>query len=768
MENWDEDFEFQPTQSNNPHSRRSPGSSRRRDVLSDDVEPLSRDTKNTLTSRTSLQHWAEPGPSTPSKRVQPHAENWDDDFQDVHDSPLRKNTSDSSPRSHRSRRKRPIMPEPENWDDDFEEGKPGTSSGKSARWDSSSSSEEFGFGDRDEDRTVTSRSRRGGLSRASQNETPPPPVPPIPSSFTNAMMEPAPFPASPTLSSFSVPMSARDSVAAQSYSSTAHLALRPTVSGSSYGALPPSPPIHHSRERRRLRKKSRPARVDYNIYELDDRAAELPLRPVTPDQSDAPATGDSGTDPHPESTPQSAGKSSLVSRIGSVGKKWGAARRKRASTGPEDVVSSERQASSRPTSMALPSPRSGSARSSWFFRHGGALGAGSRSPPSQEPALPLKHEKSVDRLLALVGIEPETPSKVKRKDKSGSSSDLAGTSSDNGFPAFPLQRPSSVHISATARRHPRPSVPRHASFTNNRETTPTSSRSSLALRCASDSIEDLAKARSRSILAQDESRTPRKTTRHSSEVERVRKSSMKSRHKHSQSSAARTECSDGPRHSTSTTATAVPRNIPDRSDDATPRPHSRILSRTSTDVGPALLPPIELQPPSPQRGSPQRKGLTVSQSMPLVFNPLPEANTPVLRPSQSSPLSLSPMKLQALMSSTPLPSPSRPKTATSPQSASLGRSAQAPKEDLGGNVPRRNSLGDLKIPERITLAQVGLKRNLGMVREFAVNIDRKSLRESLNYYLLTSSIFDRIERASDRILVAGRRRTGAFGPVCAI
>jgi len=41
-----------------------------------------------------------------------------------------------------------------------------------------------------------------------------------------------------------------------------------------------------------------------------------------------------------------------------------------------------------------------------------------------------------------------------------------------------------------------------------------------------------------------------------------------------------------------------------------------------------------------------------------------------------------------------------------------------------GNAPRRNSLGDLKIPARISRVQVGLRRDLGMVREFAMNIER--------------------------------------------
>jgi len=48
----------------------------------------------------------------------------------------------------------------------------------------------------------------------------------------------------------------------------------------------------------------------------------------------------------------------------------------------------------------------------------------------------------------------------------------------------------------------------------------------------------------------------------------------------------------------------------------------------------------------------------------------------------------------------------------------------------GGNrnenesVPRRNSLGDLKIPARISEAQVALRWDLGMVREFTMNNER--------------------------------------------
>jgi len=41
-----------------------------------------------------------------------------------------------------------------------------------------------------------------------------------------------------------------------------------------------------------------------------------------------------------------------------------------------------------------------------------------------------------------------------------------------------------------------------------------------------------------------------------------------------------------------------------------------------------------------------------------------------------------------------------------------------------GSVPRRNSLGDLKILARISEPQVGLRRGLRVVKEFALNIER--------------------------------------------
>lgn len=204
-ENWDDDFEFQPARESQPNAESA------KDLGGASAASLLQDKKNTL-QESELRFWAEPGPSTPSKRAAPAAhaaneENWDDDFQDSTDSPLRQHSHDALSRS--LRRRRPTLPETENWDDDFEDkqGSP-TAARRSAKWDSSSDEDvELGFADREEDRTVTSRSRRSALSTMLANESPPPPVPPIPASFMDSRLDPHPFPRSPTASVFSVPLS---------------------------------------------------------------------------------------------------------------------------------------------------------------------------------------------------------------------------------------------------------------------------------------------------------------------------------------------------------------------------------------------------------------------------------------------------------------------------------------------------------------------------------------------------------------------------------
>lgn len=94
---------------------------------------------------------------------------------------------------------------------------------------------------------------------------------------------------------------------------------------------------------------------------------------------------------------------------------------------------------------------------------------------------------------------------------------------------------------------------------------------------------------------------------------------------------------------------------------------------------------------------------------------------------ESSPrkdVSIAPLPIERLPPSSSLTA--SPKPPTTPHSASLGRSAVI-QPVSPSFVPRRNSLGDLKIPARISQAQVGLRRDLGMVREFAANVERKTV-----------------------------------------
>ncbi|TCD70738.1 hypothetical protein EIP91_002114 [Steccherinum ochraceum] len=758
---WDDDFEFNQNNEDSGHrnTRRSTTSTQNNEDWDDEPRtstsnstPL-KDRKNVPKADTSLLHWAEPGPSTPSRKPTAHTENWDDDFQDRTDSPLYPHGSDVSPRSRKSRR-RVHVPETENWDDEFEAGGPNPHSpfGKSTRWDSSSSSDEdFGSGSKEDDRTVTSRSRRATLPMHAPGGTPPPPVPSIPATLLG-ISDPSPFPRSPTASVFSVPVSSaggRESIA-YSYSSTAHLALRPTTSGSSFSALPPSPPIHRERERRRLRKKSRPPRLDDNIYELDDRAgADIPTTRPSLSEAESPADVSvslpepPAVDPNMPLTNKPTG---LVSRIGSVGKKWGASRKKRASTGPGEL--SQHMAPETPRGPAASSspPSATTSRTGWFFRHGGA-GAGSGSPPAHQTALPLKHEKSVDRLLSMVGVDPDSPSRRRRaKEKEG---ELGASASEDGHvtrngspqPGPSLlfgtpRRPTSMAIPNHPKSSSRCRGSRHASYGQTPRTA-SSSRSSSKQRSASASVEEFEKNQhsqrgDKSIVIQEHPLPVRReggeaekapTEGHRSFMGGMRRISLGSKHKRNQSTVPEPQTKSKPRRSrsrerpsTSTAATAVSM-VPDRSDDATPRPPSR-LTRPSGD---SLLPPIELQPPSPPRPAraPHSLATSVSEPAPSIpgieslLNPIP------LKASSSGDTSTSSDGGQPVSPTIRARPPASPQ-----QSASLGRSAIPPKDPVTGIVPRRNSLGDLKIPARISQAQVGLKRDLTMVRDFAASVEQ--------------------------------------------
>lgn len=362
-----------------------------------------------------LAAWSEdPQPKTPVKGGFPlspppteqgasplRAENWDDDFED---SPGRKQTL-SPKRAGKAKQKDDEDDGGESWDEEFaaEEarlgmGPPPPASRRTPRKRASFSSDEehwrkpkrysmsedgdfydsdedgeFGFKeDEEEDRTVTARSRK-----SLQQPSPPPPVPRLPTFLAPApsSSSPRPFPRSPTSSVFSVPTTLAET---RSYTSTTH--LKPSISrGSSAGLshLPPSPPIHKDRERRRLRKKSRPVPAT-GVYELatyprksgdhvypysfsdgeleDIRERErekdaeegigeriLPrLRtPSPPPPLPTSPEAAEGQQPVVPATPSGRGPGALLSRIGSVTSKWGAGRRRRrgSSMTPSEVAS---------------------------------------------------------------------------------------------------------------------------------------------------------------------------------------------------------------------------------------------------------------------------------------------------------------------------------------------------------------------------------------------------------------------------------------------
>ncbi|KAJ7038782.1 hypothetical protein C8F04DRAFT_1088478 [Mycena alexandri] len=184
--------------------------------------------------------------------------------------------------------------------------------------------------------------------------------------------------------------------------------------------------------------------------------------------------------------------------------------------------------------------------------------------------------------------------------------------------------------------------------------------------------------------------------------------------------------------------------------------------KRTTEGLPPPTPPVDvqLQPPSPPQTVRSASGSTATMkasapipiASPRKLDALPAAFSPTFSLASSpasvglaSPISMASSSTPSLTpysgtstssahstshhghSTSPLPKPP-----LSPNSASLGRSAvinpavsavASPAGAAGVGSMRRNSLGDLKIPARISQAQVGLRRDLSMVREFARNVE---------------------------------------------
>ncbi|ESK86650.1 hypothetical protein Moror_9711 [Moniliophthora roreri MCA 2997] len=800
-ENWDEDYEFHASPKNDKRvplpshpTRASTTSSHFTEDWDKEVE-----THDSRPSQTSaihqqdkenlhLSNWAEPGPSTPSKRLFSNStENWDDDFEDRGDSP-KSSAKRTTPSKHRHTDSLPrsrLQFEPESWDEEFDLASPISPSKSTAApindhfddtlHDDEEDDMDFNFHDKDEDRTVTARSRRAALTRlhttptsgttsssSSSNASPPPPVPPIPFSLLNTASSSTGyhFPRSPTSSVFSAPSvnSGRESVAYSYYHNNSTTHLRPTISRSSisgFANLPPSPPIHKERERRRLRKKSRPdpAGIELAIrgpipsrsvnasaesvglrYDRDVR----PTTPQTPPRSSSPQLSSA----EPVSSPPTAGiaiksnnrqsvissassppnKTPLLSRIGSV-KKWGV-RKKRASSTPSEVMVQEGDAHADTSDTNIQEP---SSRSGWFFRaaSGGSNGNSSTSEMGRKVSVgpsSSTYDLSEDdseltksaaytpkaRKVAPPSSEAESSAKlVKRKslgfvqirrsngplnDNSQSIMHEAGELPSDLEQELGLYSDLALGRSPSKRKKKAPSQAawpaqsgRHVSYGGIGL-----GRAGKSFESSSDDLTEKDNGRSRTrSFSRSKSREPADEGSRSF-MGSVRRISLVGRHRRSKSGVSLVGVEE-----TGKSPPELPSQRSETDDSMDVDPHL-----------PPLLPPIELQPPSP----PQTIGRTTART------PSP-VNLDTLLPSHSPPSTSSP----SLAISNKAPA--------SPQSASLGRSAVSPviasnSAINNANVPRRNSLGDLKIPARISQAQVGLRRDLGMVREFAANVEQ--------------------------------------------
>lgn len=378
-----------------------------------------------------------------------------------------------------------------------------------------------------------------------------------------------------------------------------------------------------------------------------------------------------------------------------------------------------------PSNRNRNSNHAGETRSTWFFRPGGAhYGAGSPSPGHAE----LKHERSLDqtRLRPGTGVSgsegngqiPTTPSKsgnLSRRKASGipleptSSGELTGDGSSStsgmmglGKPSLgPSRRPTSMQVpngvtlaTGTGSNRFASTGTRHASYGSSIGRV--SSSRVFSTPTPTESMEDLPPVPA--LPLQEGSR---------SFMGSVRKISLGGGKKHK-------------KRKSSVEVAYIPfaASLQNDTGGDEGRAHGAdgdARMRTPPQVHtPDLLPPIELHPPSPPRAI---NGMSIAHSIPLNIG---DGFEPMM-PSTSAPAAMSPI----VSSASPVAlNKATPKTPSSPQSASLGRTTQAPNPpSSNASVPRRNSLGDLKIPARISQAQIGLKRDLGMVREFATSVD---------------------------------------------
>ncbi|KZW03312.1 hypothetical protein EXIGLDRAFT_759179 [Exidia glandulosa HHB12029] len=736
-ENWDDDFEFGASAS----------------------------------TQGSAAHLAADSHRGPRKRASvalSETENWDDDY--LHDDQQPGPSTQRRP-SHTPRHsKGSTRTTTENWDDDFEDKSAAASPVREvAAWDSgdehpergashqlqsrlpaqhrneasfSSDDEddhaEFGLNaHHDDDRTVTSSTRNRPFTMESVPE-----VPPLPAHSRLSPTRPMPLPASPTMSSFSATVS----YAPSHYSSTAHLALRPTQSaGSSIdgqgrafishqpGVLrkpPPAASNNANRARRRLRKKSRPSRVDADIFELEDRggyeltdeearAARLArlaehvsgmtstetdldeepedddasyIPPVTPEPrgyyhqtssrphssasgavhgnhsvvSFAPGATPSSAIPVPAGTPSSSMAPSSPVRS-PILSRLGSVKR---------WAKGARRLSTAPSDVSTTSPPAADPESSPASRPASMAFAQQRErarSPLGEPLNPGVHELQP---LGASALQSKKSTNTLHQDENSKTSKSWFFRHDGGGPL-----------------RGRKSRDRMKDPPGNGANTSTTTTTSADLEQCPPNPVGFPRRGSAAGLEQEQEKEKDNEAKERRGILGLRRISLLGGggHKRHRSGA------EGNIAPTSPTETSFAGQLAGFS----------FPNEQRSPTEPDLLPPIALSPPSP---SPPRKGakLVAHTSEPIV-----QLDT----------------------------SPSSVKFALSSQAASLGRNGTPTLEAQREVALRRNSLGDLKtldgglkIPARISRAQVGLKRDLGLVREFATCVDQ--LKQLQQAYLI--------------------------------
>ena len=805
------------------------------------------------------------GPSTPASHLT-ITENWDDDFEDKSDTPVRRTRVDqSSPTKEITRNYRSMQPIT---NVDYKAlGRNRASSSASTQYSRSKNTfsgdlshhttiasdvdeedEDFGFTDKDDDRTLTGRLRRPGPGRLNSmtnhplDNSPPPPVPSLPSHLNSS---PKPFPRSPSSSVFSLPTT----IAGESlyYGSTAHLHPASRTS-SSLGGLahrPPTPPVQKERERRRLRKKNRPQPqgvfelipVESNfspglaaLHEVDrpqtptrdsihsnnhsrPRTPQTPISSAPSSAAPSPIPGVNTTppsnrrdSPNPAPPTPSSAKSALLTRIGSV-KKWGA-RRKRVSTiqqesatgkpsssqisflqanrkssgAPEDPGRPASSLSSLPLSStsshhAPPSrpvsPRSPNQNGGWFFRSSSAfspsLASGSASVESSPahaassrnsatdlslrgrshdggprssveipggrdlaPSSSRNESKNRNRTpsrrrecLPVEGVNmggaPETPSKLSKRKSLGFMQlkrRLSGVGNGDGQIGL-----DGLRVDGS------PGQPRHASYG--------------AAWCKSGDFKaDVFRDRENFDLTGNPPNDVRGRKKSLSFIKAkaqqdgpdVEKPQSQDVGKAFTRSIKRISIIGRHTRQKSGTVPGLPQAAGRTSLGSRPEPIPFCVQETATEAlgPPHLLPPIEIQGP-----------LNLLPPVEIQTQPVP-TEAVVMKPQlEDADLDVKPSLPQSPRKFGPRTPPTSPKRTlpkspksptTSPQSVSLGRSAYSPTRKSESPdekaTPRRNSLGDLKIPARISQAQVGIRRDLGMVKEFAQNVERAYFHHS--------------------------------------